>query len=961
MRKSRNLAVAAFCGALVIFGMQSLAVAQEKPEVPQDLGQNKGTGDPFLRRGSWRLVRIETTGVKFGHTVNPFQFPREKKDLPLDTRERKNIYWGYGNRLIAADLVFNDLKETVTRDDVDLKVLVKGAVTGKGIGSDSPDTDAAGMQCQFYIGSASGQRSENLGTGRYAIIYAGSYQPRKAGPFSFFKKGEFECSLGNFYSPLIKSEEDFTLIYTLRAWEYYPANGYEGDVTFNFYYKWQGWLDTGKPATSGSTNSPGDAGVGPLDRDGQYWWAQKQDVSTLESRLISNAARLFNSPSVPSEKLSSAFADVSVIIADRAAKADFSADDKDAASPIWSTHKNWAARQGPKVSLDNLKQRLSAAFNYLSRSQKDLFFADVSVAMAKAELAATANQAAVEAGPFVKPKKDVFAVGEGIAVDYGYAKSTGWDWVVIAEPGKEKNAKGSHSGINDEFSRKLEPNDNSIKDRRGTINFGALPEGKYVAKYISWPDGHAVLTSTEITVGKASSPPPPSGNPPAVSPSGDLTGLWRNPGAPAIYRVRQVGSKLVWGLDAVAMGSYANVFQGQITDDKIDGVWEDLPGSPTIGGGRMLLKIESECRFVRVSSVNTYGADVWVRIGSKCDSAALTQRSNPEGAKPVSAATKPANGARGKESLNEKPKPTSPAQTKPKIEEIADNRGRTNAATSTTTKTNKPAPTVEEIPETTPTKIAASKPAPKPVNKPPVVEEIPEDKSPKVAANEPSTKTRSKPPVVEEIPETAVTSTASNRPRTKPPVVEEIPEESNQPASTSTSTNNQPNPSGGSSNQPKEKPKKEKKPRDPNKPDIWTRLGEATRQAITGQRNPSQTQPNTQPSTQAQPQTSSCQVGPYSLAALNQPRANEQVWMRFTAPAGRGTGSGDWVGIFRAGETQSTNDRIVLWMYLTSPDCVERFNLPAGQFDAYVFDASSFRATGNRSPISRGVRLIVNP
>jgi hypothetical protein len=245
---------------------------------------------------------------------------------------------------------------------------------------------------------------------------------------------------------MLKPEEDFTLNYHLKVYEYYAAPGYEGDVTFHFFYRWAGWLN---PATSDSTNSPGDAGVGALDRDGQYRWAQKQDVRTLESLLISNAARLFNSPSVSSEKLSSAFADISVIIADRAAKAHFSADDKDAASSSWFTHKNRAARQDPKVSLDNLRQRLSAAFTYLSRSQQDLFFADVSVAMAKAEVAAPADQAAQDGpanpaaqdGPFVRPSKSVFAPGERIAVDYGNSKSSGWDWVVIAQPGRERSER----------------------------------------------------------------------------------------------------------------------------------------------------------------------------------------------------------------------------------------------------------------------------------------------------------------------------------------------------------------------------------------------------------------------------------------------------------------------------------------------------------------------------------------
>lgn len=913
MKKNRNLAVAAFCGALLIFAMQSQAAAQQKPEVPKDLGENKGTGDPRLpppRGGSWDLVRIKTT-------AKGFEGPRETKDLDVDTLERKGIDWiGKGNKISAA-VVFTDLKKTVKRTNREpeepiLTVLVKMEVMKRDDGSRSTGAFVS-MHCSFDVASPSGERLGGPPI-QFREIREPVYYPAT-------KKTEFTCG-GHRLGEYLKLGEDFILNYQLKV---YPPHADEPvDVTYHFSYQWAGY-EPSKPI-------PPDTGAAPTDREGQYKWAQKQDASALESRLISNAARLFNSPSVSAERLSSAFADVSIIIADRAAKANFSADDKDAASSNWSTHKNWAAHQGPKISLDNLQQRLSAAFSYLSRSQKDLFFADVSVALSKAEVGGPANEAVAQEGPFVKPQKNVFAVDEDIAVEYGYVKSTGWDWVVIAEPGKEKTAKGSHTGIDDNRSHKLEPGDNSLKDRRGTKVFEGLPEGKYVAKYISWPNGHAVLTSTEFTVGKASPPPPPGGPSPTSSSSGDLTGLWRNPGAAGVYRVRQIGSKLVWGLDAIAIGSFANIFQGQITGDTIDGVWEDLPGSPTIGGGRMLLKIESACRFVRVSSVNPYGADVWVKKDSKCDSAGLTQRLNPDGAKPASTQTKPATGATDKEAANAKPKPGSPPKTKPKIEESPVDRGRTNAATAPTNKPNKPAPAVEEIPEDNSTKIAATKPARKPGNKPPVVEEIPESASPNVA---------------------------SNRPRANTPQVEEIPETStnNPPAAGASGGKATNSPRSSGTNQPKTKPKKEKKPRDPNKPDIWTLLGGAVREAITGQPNPGQTQPGAQ----APPQTAGCQTGPYSLWALNQPRANEQVWMRFTAPAGRGTGSGDWVGIFRAGETQSTNDRLVSWMYLTSPDCVERFNLPAGQFDAYIFDASSFRATGNRSPISRGVRLVVNP
>jgi hypothetical protein len=920
MKKIRNLAGAVFCGALVIFAMQSWAAAQENPG---NLGENKGVGDPRLRVGSWELVRIETTAKGFANS------PRQRKDLSIETRERKGIYWAYGNRKISADLVFENLKEMVSSNqvggDVSFKVPVKAAVTGKGMFSDDPNQDFAAMKCTLDL-TSSGQ-THNVDAnynGRQYQIYAASL-PARVPRFSFSKEGEFVCGGDYVWRNLNqRPEEDFTLNFHLFVSEAAHGPEYEGDVSFHFFYKWKGW-DYVSPGPPGD---PGDAGVGPLDRDGQYRWAQKQDARTLESLLISNAARLFNSPSVSSEKLSSAFADISVIIADRAAKAHFSADDKEAASSSWSTHKNRAARQDPKVSLDNLRQRLSAAFTYLSRSQQDLFFADVSVAMAKAEVAAPANQVAQDGpanpaaqdGPFVRPSKSVFAPGERIAVDYGSSKGSGWDWVVITQPAKEREASGSFNGITPDFSFKLEPNDNSLKDRRGTATFPALPEGDYEARYISWAGagswagvGTVRAGSNEITarasfkVGNAPPPPPGDRNPPPFKVK-DLTGLWRNPGGTGIYRVRQIGSKLVWGLDAVAMGSFANMFQGQISGDTIDGVWEDLPGSPTIGGGRMLLKIESECRFVRVSSVNRYGADIWVKKDSLCDVTGLTQRSNASGI---------AN---------------------------AGNKAANNAI--------RPVPTVEDIPADKSPKVATNKPATAPRRKPPVVEEIPETAGTNVAPERP----RANSPRVEEIPEDSVAATntgggtrrGANR---QPPVVEEIPEEAaaNRPPS---GGNSQPSTDAGRPpSQTAKKEKKEKKPKDPNKPDIWTRLGRAVREGITQQpTQPTDTQQPTQPAQQPDGQ---CRGGSYWLGTptpnswrLGTPGAGVQI--PWSTPLGV---TGAKILIFYAGTNNQLTDSALPENANACGLSYSFYPNAAGYFDAYLFQGTT--------PVAGPVRFVV--
>ncbi len=228
-------------------------------------------------------------------------------------------------------------------------------------------------------------------------------------------------------------------------------------------------------------------------------------------------------------------------------------------------------------------------------------------------------------GPAVRPVKAVFGPNERIDVEYSNPKAMGWDWVVIVQPSKLPLASGPHSSVGPAYALQFEPSNNSPRDLRSTNSFPPLPEGEYEVHYISWDGGNNLpKASAPFTVGNSSQPPQPPvvTPPPNITPAAlrwNLTGLWRNPGGEGVYRVRQIEAKVIWGLDATSLGSVANMFQGQMSGDHVDGVWEDLPGSPTIGGGRMLLKVESECRFVRVSSVNRYGADVWVKKDSPCD------------------------------------------------------------------------------------------------------------------------------------------------------------------------------------------------------------------------------------------------------------------------------------------------------------------------------------------------------
>lgn len=246
---------------------------------------------------------------------------------------------------------------------------------------------------------------------------------------------------------------------------------------------------------------------------------------------------------------------------------------------------------------------------------------------------------AVQDPPWVRPTKPVFGLNEQISIEY-LSMWSGWDLVVVVDPAKI--APADFGQVTPNHRRQLDENEPAFKERRGTFTFNSLPEGEYDARYVAWHyEGSAgankVIRSVRFRVGNApptstpgpgpATPPAGSGGtspatpgtPPPAAPRWNLTGLWRNPGGEGIYRIRQIDAKVVWGLDATSIGSIANMFQGQMSGDNVDGVWEDLPGSPTIGGGRMLLKVESECRFVRVSSVNRYGADVWVKKDSPCD------------------------------------------------------------------------------------------------------------------------------------------------------------------------------------------------------------------------------------------------------------------------------------------------------------------------------------------------------
>lgn len=96
----------------------------------------------------------------------------------------------------------------------------------------------------------------------------------------------------------------------------------------------------------------------------------------------------------------------------------------------------------------------------------------------------------------------------------------------------------------------------------------------------------------------------------------DLTGFWQNRDGSATYRVRQIGNMVYWTVDGTAVGSYANLFVGEISGNTLNGTWVDLPGSPSLGGGNLSLQIQSNDYFFKVGESTLYAAQEWLRQGS---------------------------------------------------------------------------------------------------------------------------------------------------------------------------------------------------------------------------------------------------------------------------------------------------------------------------------------------------------
>ncbi|MGH9906095.1 MAG: WSC domain-containing protein, partial [Pyrinomonadaceae bacterium] len=128
-----------------------------------------------------------------------------------------------------------------------------------------------------------------------------------------------------------------------------------------------------------------DRGAAGIRRDDHYNWAQKnpaQSVGNLKNKID----LLWRCPSMSDEQLTSAFADISVVIPRYVTKKACFGSDPHVTVLEWQPHKDWAKQRTRQQILDNLQWKIGAALKCLDQIGQINFFADNSVAIAKAPL-----------------------------------------------------------------------------------------------------------------------------------------------------------------------------------------------------------------------------------------------------------------------------------------------------------------------------------------------------------------------------------------------------------------------------------------------------------------------------------------------------------------------------------------------------------------------------------------------
>ncbi len=94
----------------------------------------------------------------------------------------------------------------------------------------------------------------------------------------------------------------------------------------------------------------------------------------------------------------------------------------------------------------------------------------------------------------------------------------------------------------------------------------------------------------------------------------DLTGVWKcNDGG--TYYLRQVNKQLWWFGDGGP--NWTNVFNGEIMNDGLTGVWADVPKGADRNSGTLGIIIKSSNRLESVKQTGGFSGNVWTRKGSR--------------------------------------------------------------------------------------------------------------------------------------------------------------------------------------------------------------------------------------------------------------------------------------------------------------------------------------------------------
>jgi hypothetical protein len=125
-----------------------------------------------------------------------------------------------------------------------------------------------------------------------------------------------------------------------------------------------------------------DPGGAISSRAFHYNWAEEQDSSILNSSLKRRIVLLFECPTVNDDRLVSAFANISVLIAHYVPNAACFNGNRGVIGTDAAAHREWARARSRAVVLNNLQLKVSAAMNCLDRNRLVDFFADVAVVLA---------------------------------------------------------------------------------------------------------------------------------------------------------------------------------------------------------------------------------------------------------------------------------------------------------------------------------------------------------------------------------------------------------------------------------------------------------------------------------------------------------------------------------------------------------------------------------------------------